>query len=296
MREGSFVDCAVVLIDEVENRRTRVVVVAIVAVGWIVGIALADVELGSSVVLPSLLAVAPVIASLALAPLGTAAVAILALVAALFLGWPDHYMMTAQHEVAVATVLVVGAVAVWTAVLRRELETAKARAEVMASTDALTGVLNRRAFVTSSQAIVDLRTSPSRWVLMLDLDRFKSDNDRFGHLAGDRVLAAVAQRAASSLRQGDLIGRYGGDEFVVLYEGGPETDVSVAAERVLDAVRCEPVHTNAGDIAVTVSGGLSALDAAESEIWPAVARADEALYRSKAGGRNHLTVFFPQTV
>jgi diguanylate cyclase (GGDEF)-like protein len=186
--------------------------------------------------------------------------------------------------------LLVGLLAITTSVLRERLEESRAHIVVLATTDALTGVLNRRAFLEQSQALVALRDRPSRWVLMLDIDHFKAVNDGFGHLAGDRVLAEIAKRAQSCLREGDLFGRYGGEEFVALLQGGPQSDVSGAAERILAAIRTEAVHAEGAEIGVTVSGGLSALSETEHDVWAAVARADDALYRSKNAGRDRLSV------
>ncbi len=275
---------------QTEHDRSLSVVVGIVAVCWIVAIAWTDTELGSAVYFPALLAVAPAIAALALRPLGTALIAGASFVTAIVLGWPDHYMLSAEHLVACSTVLLVGALSITTAVLRLRLEESRAHIVVLATTDALTGVLNRRAFLEQGQALVAVRDRPSSWVLMLDIDHFKNINDRYGHLAGDSVLAETAKRAAGCLREGDLFGRYGGEEFVALLQGGPASDVSRAAERILDVIRAEHVHTQEGEIGVTVSGGLSAVASDERDLWAAVARADDALYRSKEDGRDRLSV------
>jgi diguanylate cyclase len=160
-----------------------------------------------------------------------------------------------------------------------------------AQTDALSGVFNRKAFNDK------LRVLLGRWkrdnepfvLIMADLDHFKWINDTHGHTVGDRVLQEVGTLLRRCLREGDFVGRYGGDEFAVLL---PRTDV-VIGKQVADrlhheATRCNfGVGTRSEQAALTISFGLAAAIAGDNS-ESIVHRADEALYRSKRGGRNQV--------
>jgi diguanylate cyclase (GGDEF)-like protein len=125
---------------------------------------------------------------------------------------------------------------------------------------------------------------------MIDVDRFKTINDSFGHQTGDAVLAEVARRFASAVRSSDYVARYGGEEFVVL---APETSLDDAvtfAEKLRSTVASSPVRTAGGDeLPITVSVGTASIPHTElrtpSEM---IAAADEALYRAKRNGRNRV--------
>ncbi|HTJ29822.1 MAG TPA: diguanylate cyclase, partial [Acidobacteriaceae bacterium] len=156
-------------------------------------------------------------------------------------------------------------------------------------TDALTGVPNRRRFLQALE-VECLRYSrghASLSVLMIDLDRFKDINDRFGHPAGDAVLQAMAERMLGQLRKTDLLARFGGEEFAVLL---PETHLD-GAEVIAERLRLEagrlPVRVDGATIPVTVSIGVAS-HASEQEAEPGILlkKADLALYRAKASGRN----------
>ena len=126
---------------------------------------------------------------------------------------------------------------------------------------------------------------------MLDIDRFKAINDAHGHAAGDRVLKEVAGRMAASCRGGDLLGRVGGEEFLAVFADVTAEEAEVIAERLREAVARAPVPIEGGQaLAVTVSGGLLGLapDAAARTLSEALSRADAALYRAKAEGRNRI--------
>lgn len=167
--------------------------------------------------------------------------------------------------------------------------------ERRASFDPLTGVLARTAMLERSAALIRRAVDGAKGaaVLMLDIDRFKAVNDRFGHATGDRVLKEVAGRMAGSCRAGDLLGRVGGEEFLAVFADVTAPEATVIAERLRDAVARGPVPTEAaGPLAVTVSGGLFALgpDDADHSLAAAMSRADAALYRAKTEGRNRITL------
>jgi two-component system cell cycle response regulator len=162
-------------------------------------------------------------------------------------------------------------------------------------TDALTGVANRRFFERRLQEETDVwrRHGHSLSCLLVDLDHFKQINDRHGHAAGDRALQQVARQLSLGLRSSDVLARYGGEEFVLLL---PSTDAVRAreiAERLRMAIaRAVTIPGAAPGQSVTVSVGLAWLDASMRAEVPKppgawlVSRADEALYRAKARGRN----------
>ena len=274
--------------------KSREFVVEIAGIGWIIGIGIADTIAGKHVLLPALLAIGPSIAALAMRLRVTIAIAALALLTAVLLGIPDKDLVSTQHAADVLTVLIVGCLSVLTVLFRIRSEDALAAAEAAAASDPLTGLLNRRAVFNLGEAIAQLRHRPTLWVVMLDVDHFKPINDLHGHLVGDEILRQVGTRAATVLRRGDLIGRYGGDEFIVVLVDGDEADVTIVAERLLNSIISEPVQTEFGGVEVTLSGGLALVAAEEFDLWGAIGRADAALYRAKSSGRNRITLAMPE--
>jgi two-component system cell cycle response regulator len=177
------------------------------------------------------------------------------------------------------------------------LETAKkdnARLEALAHTDPLTQVLNRRALTLRLTAELERsrRYESVLSLLLIDLDHFKLVNDNHGHLVGDEVLRGVARLLAAAVRSVDLVARYGGEEFVVVL---PETSLEGAlifAERVREQI-AEQAFVGAGgrSLQLTVSIGVATFPSNGVEMVEELfARADEALYQSKAGGRNRVVV------
>jgi diguanylate cyclase (GGDEF)-like protein len=123
---------------------------------------------------------------------------------------------------------------------------------------------------------------------MFDLDHFKSVNDRFGHLVGDEALRIFAATANANLRASDLIGRFGGEEFVAVLPS-PLADAAAAAERVRTAFAAAAVSVAGCDVGATLSAG-AASGAPGSDIASLLMRADTGLYRAKANGRNRVEV------
>ncbi len=158
----------------------------------------------------------------------------------------------------------------------------------LAEHDALTGLLNRRAILARLRAaFLNARESDeSLSVLFLDLDHFKQVNDTYGHRAGDQCLRAIVGPIASELRQGDALGRYGGEEFLVVLPGATASNAEVVAERIRARVQEMPVFVSGVRIGLTVSVGIAAADADTATPDDLIARADAALYRSKSAGRN----------
>lgn len=164
----------------------------------------------------------------------------------------------------------------------------------LADRDALTGLLNRRRFFELAQRAFEqaIRYSQPLSLAMLDIDHFKQVNDRLGHLAGDQVLRAVARQCRESLRSVDIVGRYGGEEIVMLM---PETDGRQAwqvAERLRQQVAAMAINTAWGPAGVTVSIGLASLDAGSStSLEQLIDHADQALYSAKHAGRNRIAAW-----
>jgi len=154
-----------------------------------------------------------------------------------------------------------------------------------ALTDSLTGLPNRLAFETTleSDYTLALRTQQPLSLILFDLDRFKHVNDTYGHSRGDSVLAHVAQVLHSVIRGSDHPARWGGEEFVVVLPNSTAHDAVVLAERLRKAV--ETTNFSVGSL--TVSLGVAQLHETDSPL-SLVRRADEALYRAKAGGRNRV--------
>jgi diguanylate cyclase (GGDEF)-like protein len=164
-----------------------------------------------------------------------------------------------------------------------------AEVQRLAEIDELTGLANRRRLfdLATRELSRSRRKGTSLAALMLDIDHFKQVNDGYGHPTGDDVIRIVGARLAAAVREDDVLGRYGGEEFaVVLTDSDASADV---AERLRRAVADEPVPTRSGDLAVTVSVGL-AVQREGDDLTGLLARADRGLYRAKQEGRNRVGV------
>jgi diguanylate cyclase (GGDEF)-like protein len=156
--------------------------------------------------------------------------------------------------------------------------------------DGLTGLLNRRAFEQSMRTQLRAPRLPGRSlvILWLDIDHFKAINDRHGHLAGDAVLQAFAATAQACCREGDLVGRMGGEEFALLVEVAGASGAATVAERLRKAFAEQTVRWNHEPIRATVSIGACHLMRPERASPDLVKRLDEALYRAKHKGRDRI--------
>ncbi len=164
--------------------------------------------------------------------------------------------------------------------------------ERLATTDPLTGAPNRRSLVERGNGeLVRLkRYAGTCAFLALDIDHFKRVNDTYGHAAGDRVLVEFARRVRAVMRESDMFGRIGGEEFAVLLPGTDLAGARLFAGRLLDAVRATPIDWDGHAIAVTTSVGISMIVPADADISAAQGRADDALYRAKHAGRDRYEV------
>lgn len=154
-----------------------------------------------------------------------------------------------------------------------------------AHVDALTGLPNRRHVEDALRGGAWL-SARARSAIVLDIDHFKQVNDRYGHLVGDAVLQEVGRRLQEAVREGDLIARWGGEEFCVLTLGARQT--RVLAERLHAAVRAGPVATSAGPIDVSVSVGWAAASEDRTTAEELLQAADTAMYRAKRDGRDRV--------
>ena len=174
--------------------------------------------------------------------------------------------------------------------LNDELIEAQLRLEVQAHTDALTGLPNRRAIVETLQEELQRseREGTRLAVGMLDIDHFKRVNDECGHASGDAVLCELARRMESALRPYDSVGRFGGEEFLVVVPGVSGPGLGELLERLRRAASRASFTVDARDLVVTVSLG-GAVYAGES-MDALIARADDALYEAKARGRDQVVL------
>jgi diguanylate cyclase (GGDEF)-like protein len=197
-------------------------------------------------------------------------------------------------EIEFFVVLVVAALVLTTAAFSTGLGRMGERQRVHALYDNLTGCLNRRAFYErfAIEADRSRRLRQGLALLFTDVDFFKSINDRYGHEMGDRVLQALALRLQASIRDTDLLFRWGGEEFVVLLAHSSLDDAHALAARVRADVAASPLRVShaQGSIAVTISIGIAASATATDAPDELVAKADAACYRAKAAGRDAIAV------
>jgi diguanylate cyclase (GGDEF)-like protein len=158
-----------------------------------------------------------------------------------------------------------------------------------ATLDALTGVLNRGAIMERLEVEMDRsgREGDSLCVAMVDLDHFKQINDTYGHSVGDSVLCEAARRMCSVVRPYDVVGRYGGEEFIVVFSRCDEQTALSIVERIRETISTDPVQANSRSISVTASIGVArVLNSVDADT--ALREADNALFRAKQQGRNRV--------
>ncbi|GAA5786524.1 diguanylate cyclase [Chitiniphilus shinanonensis] len=201
-------------------------------------------------------------------------------------------MRNAQGEVEAVVVTLLDATD--SAIYQTMMQAAMRKLEESSNRDGLTGVFNRRYIDTrifdEIQRIGRYQAAPFS-VVLLDLDHFKRINDTYGHLAGDEVLREVARRVLPGLREPDVFGRYGGEEFILIL---PQTDLEgarSAAERIRFAIGAEAIVCGEQHIQVTASLGVASFLPPFSSAAEVTQAADEALYQSKHNGRNRVSVY-----
>jgi two-component system cell cycle response regulator len=177
--------------------------------------------------------------------------------------------------------------------LQQQLIASRDQLQFEATHDSHTGLLNHAAILETLRLEVlrSRRESTPLGVIMADLDHFKSVNDQYGHLVGDEVLREVSVRLKGSLRPYDSIGRFGGEEFLIIVPGCTQEKATALAERLRQSVASEPIRRQGVEIPVTASFGVaSAIDAMVPD--RVMSAADEALYLAKIKGRNRVAASF----
>ncbi|MFC1235848.1 diguanylate cyclase [Vibrio sp. F74] len=167
------------------------------------------------------------------------------------------------------------------------------RLKRLSETDELTGILNRRAFMSHLAEELKRyhRYQTNVTLLMLDIDRFKNVNDQFGHQSGDEVIKHIVNLCQLGIREVDCLGRIGGEEFAIVL-GHTEMDRAInIAERIRKSVSSCPCEIDGYMVNVTVSIGISQLKNSDDNIKFILSRADKAMYYSKGDGRNKVTVY-----
>jgi len=189
-----------------------------------------------------------------------------AIVMPIILGGPIMFYMQLRHQ---------------------QLKLANLKLDILASTDWLTDTLNRRAFTKGASALLAEGSDHRGALLVIDVDRFKSVNDQFGHEAGDEALQLLARTILASVRTGDLVGRIGGEEFGVFLPGADYDIARVASERIRLAVAALRFAPGGVDHALSVSiGGVTAANGSRfSDLFRI---ADQQLYDAKLSGRNRV--------
>lgn len=210
-----------------------------------------------------------------------------------------HRVTTAVN----ATLMVLGTILVLVftllfLIMRRgmtELRRVQNQLHQFASIDFLTGAFNRRQVLLRLQEEqARLRRDSSRGergcvsLLLMDIDNFKQVNDTHGHACGDQVLQEVCARIKNGLRNYDVLGRYGGEEFLVILPGTCLQDATLQAERLRKTVSERPITCERGNLDITLSIGVAAIDPPDEEITQTIRRADLGLYHAKSSGRNQV--------
>ena len=168
-----------------------------------------------------------------------------------------------------------------------ELARSNKELEMKANVDVLTRIWNRRAILEIAETEYENQRSQPVAVLLIDLDHFKNVNDVYGHPSGDEVLRVTCERLRASVRPADAVGRYGGEEFIVIMTSARREDVATVAERIRVSVSSEPVGVDGHSIEVTCSVGY-AIGTTDDPIGALINSADQALYQAKSDGRNRI--------
>ena len=217
--------------------------------------------------------------------------------------WNEFYLSPVQDDAGVLTHFIgvskdVTARADMLKSLRQsklELQQANRQLSILALTDGLTGISNRRHFDEQSLALLSMaqRSKVTLAVLMIDLDHFKLYNDYYGHVAGDTCLVAVGKVIADAFqRPGDCAARYGGEEFAVVSLGMEQEEMQLHAQQLCEKVMALDIpHANSSHRIVTVSvGATSRVPKRDYSISMLLKKADDALYEAKAQGRNRVVI------
>ncbi len=183
--------------------------------------------------------------------------------------------------------------------LSSQLIEANAQLSRLATTDALTGLANKRAFEDALLRDLSRADRDQTWltVVLSDIDYFKKVNDTYGHLTGDEVLRQVGRVFGSKLRGSDLSARYGGEEFILILPGSNAVGGKIVAERLRRTIEALKIAGPSGELAVTASFGVAGVcgPGCAGKMRDLILRADEALYAAKRGGRNRVVAAEPES-
>jgi len=175
-----------------------------------------------------------------------------------------------------------------------QLEEAKAQLNYYATIDPLTNTFNRRHFLELSERKIKRTYATHGYAsfLLFDIDHFKKINDQHGHIIGDQVLRGIAQTCVQHLRPNDVLGRFGGEEFVILLPETKLEDAKHIADRLRLLIANTPIETEIGSINTTISIGVAVKEkATATSIDQLLSRADRAMYHAKQAGRNRVIVW-----
>lgn len=260
---------------------------------FIVLILAADATEGPKTAYIGVLAVVPMFSAIFARPTMTAVVGVIVWLSAFVFGQLTSDGNATAQVVRLIIIAGVGIIAVLAAYVRtrreHELVNALKRAaqadviKAQASTDFLTGLMNRRGLLES----LTEKGSADRTLAIIDCDNLKKINDELGHLIGDEYIQAIGGRLQSNISKADLVGRWGGDEFLVVLDL-PQEQAEVVLTRVHRKVVERPISTAGGLVPSAISVGLTGWPSGES-LDLALARADKALYSAKDAGRNRVT-------
>mgnify|MGYP000492365286 CR=1 FL=1 len=178
------------------------------------------------------------------------------------------------------------------AISRKGMHSLNSQLQQISRTDSLTGI-NNRGYWEEQFGLEFKRKSRSdspSSVMMLDIDHFKKVNDTFGHAAGDEVIKAFANIVKNAIRETDIAGRYGGEEFVVLLPETPAENVAIVAERIRNMVEKHTVVYEESEISFTVSLGVAGFKNTHKDCTQWLDTADKALYQAKESGRNRVVI------
>jgi diguanylate cyclase (GGDEF)-like protein len=280
-------------LQSVQGTRIRWALGFVLPLVFIVLILAADSTEGPKTAYVGVLAVVPMFSAIFARPTMTAVVAVIVWLSAFAFGHLTSDGNVTAQMVRLFIIAGVGIIAVLAAYVRTrresELVNAMKRAaqadviKVQASTDFLTGLMNRRGLMESLTA----KVPAERTLAIIDCDDLKKINDELGHLVGDEVIQAIGGRLQSNISKADLVGRWGGDEFLLVIDL-PLDQAEVVLTRVHRKVVERPISTASGLVPSAMSVGLAGWPSGES-LDLALARADKALYSAKDAGRNRVT-------
>ncbi|MFT7558159.1 MAG: diguanylate cyclase [Flavobacteriales bacterium] len=181
------------------------------------------------------------------------------------------------------------------AVNRTQIQAANAQLQLLSRTDGLTGLLNRKTWETelNREFKMCLRHGQNSSMIMFDIDHFKKVNDGYGHPAGDEVIRRTATIAQECIRDIDIAGRYGGEEFAIILSNTDAEAALVVAERIRKKIESSPAIYEGNSISYTISLGISNVYSFFSEPTHWIDSADKGLYQAKRAGRNNSVIHTP---